>query len=286
MGLLKEWKEKENHEKGKKGRLCLACYSLDTVLSIPVSSGTGVLQGRFRTAEKCLWPSVPLPVVNILSPAHFCLWPSANISLQLWRADDFRVFYWSRLEDDVHSLALVALGWGSAPLTMAVKHMIESLRSGPVKEDEMRSIGYNTSAVSEMNHFNVYLWKSVLGLWGSILTTTHRCCVKSVFVVYSLLCHGVTRGDHRVTATRATQADRRTDRWTHATATFRWSSSAKCTVAIRCDAFLHCKSIFQQRRPTDDYLRAPTPSPHPLFPLINDSLECSPMTLLCRSQRH
>lgn len=54
------------------------------------------------------------------------------------------------------------------------------------------------------------------------------------------------------------------------------------TVLIECDAFLSCECFFQQCRPTDDHLSPPSP----LFPLISDSLECSPMTLPCQSQHH
>lgn len=47
------------------------------------------------------------------------------------------------------------------------------------------------------------------------------------------------------------------------------------TRASQTWAFLRCRSIFQQHRPSDDHL-----SPlYTLFPLINDSLEYSSMTL-------
>lgn len=126
----------------------------------------------------------------------------------------------------------------------------------------MRSIGYNSSAVSEMNHLSVYLWKWVLGEHPDnhtqVLCEVRVCCLRSA------LPWGHQGRSLGYGTTCTTQADRRTDRWTHATATFRRSSSAKCTVAIRCDAFLGCKSIFQQRRPTDDHLRPPLPPPPPV----------------------
>lgn len=211
----------DSWEKRREKGQTLSCV-LHCPLFVPVGSGTGSPSGTFRDSWKT--PLAFCPSLCCQYPFSIFSLSSCSFSQDFLAASEsrwFRVsefFYWSRLEEDVHSRDALSRGFRLriGPFerqTMGTKNMIQSFRTGLVQYAEMTRIGYNWSHVPEIKTRYVRYENECQATWPGGVTwqPPHRCRVASVFVVHALLCLGEMT---EATAPRATprQTDRQTDR--------------------------------------------------------------------------